>query len=137
MYGDETVFSYDCNIGECKAYVYRMTMTNPDGVVVELPHEQVVIECEKMGVEAVPTFEKFMYTTWEDLMERVEKYYEGTDPIGKTHIREGVVVRIDNREKFKAFKHKSWHFKVLESIIKDDSDAPDMEEAQDGFEDEQ
>lgn len=130
QYGDETVFSYGCPVGENDIYVYRMTMTNEDGHVVELPWEQVQLECEKMGVKCVPTFDKFIFTTWEDLMERVEKYYDGVDPIGKTHVREGVVVRIDNKSKFTAYKHKNFHFRVLEGIIKDTSDAPDMEEVE-------
>lgn len=130
QYGDETVFSYGCEVGQSDCYVYRMAMTNPDGYAVELPWEQVQLECEKLGVKCVPTFEKFVFTTWEDLMERVEKYYDGADPIGKTHVREGVVVRIDNREKFTAYKHKNFSFKVLEGIIKDKADAPDMEEAE-------
>lgn len=130
QYGEETVFSYGCEVGENKAYVYRMTMTNDDGYVVELPWEQVQLECEKMGVECVPLFDKFIFTTWDDLMERVEKYYDGVDPIGKTHVREGVVVRIDNRPSFTAYKHKNFNFKVLEGIIKDTADAPDMEEAE-------
>lgn len=119
LYGDTTTFSYGCRDGECAAYVYRMTMTNEDGYTVEIPWEQVQIEAEKMGAECVPTFEKFIYTTWEDLMERVEKYYDGADPIGKTHVREGVVVRIDNRPTFKAYKHKNFSFKVLSGIIAD------------------
>ncbi len=130
QYGDETVFSYGCEVGQNDCYVYRMTMTNPDGYIVELPWEQVQIECEKLGLKCVPTFEKFIFTTWEDLMQRVEKYYDGADPVGRTHIREGIVVRIDNREKFTAFKHKNFSFKVLEGIIKDKADAPDMEEAE-------
>lgn len=130
QYGKETVFSYGCETGQNDIYVYRMTMANEDGFFVELPWEQVQIECEKMGVKCAPTFEKFIYTTWEDLMRRVEKYYDGADPIGKTHVREGVVVRIDNREKFTAYKHKNFSFKVLEGIIKDTADAPDMEEAE-------
>lgn len=130
QYGDETVFSYGCDIGKSDIYVYRMTMSNEDGYEVEIPWEQVKIECEKMGVKCVPEFEKFIFTTWEDLMERVEKYYDGADPIGKTHVREGVVVRIDNREHFTAYKHKNFSFKVLEGIIKDTADAPDIEEAE-------
>ena len=59
-----------------------------------------------------------------------EQYYDGPDPIGKTHVREGVVVRIINRPKFAAYKHKNFSFKVLEGLIKDTADAPDMEEAQ-------
>lgn len=130
QYGKETVFSYGCEPGENECYVYRMTMTNEDGFMVELPWWQVQIECEKMGVKCVPTFERFIYTTWEDLMQRVEKYYEGPDPIGMTHIREGVVVRIENRPSFTAYKHKGFLFKTLEGIIKDTADAPDMEEAE-------
>jgi hypothetical protein len=130
QYGDTTTFSYGCDVGENDCYVYRMTMTNEDGYAVEIPWEQVQIECEKMGAKCVPLFEKFTFTTWDDLMERVEKYYDGADPIGKTHIREGVVVRIDNRPTFTAYKHKNFGFKCLEGIIKDNSDAPDIEEAE-------
>lgn len=131
MYGDETVFSYGCETGQNDCYVYRMTLTNEDGFTVELPWEQVQIECERMGVKCVPTFEKFTFTTWDDLMQRVETYYDGADPIGRTHIREGVVVRIDNRPKFTAYKHKNFAFKCLEGIIKDEATAPDIEEAED------
>lgn len=135
QYGEETVFSYGCKEDENDIYVYRMTMTNEDGFVVELPWEQVQIECEKMGVKCVPLFDKFIFTTWDDLMARVEKYYDGADPIGITHVREGVVVRIDNRPSFTAYKHKNFNFKVLEGIIKDNADAPDMEEAEDLIDD--
>ena len=60
--------------------------------------------------------------------EELEEYYDGPDPIGKTHVREGVVVRIVNRPKFAAYKHKNFSFKVLEGIIKASAEAPDMEE---------
>jgi hypothetical protein len=59
-----------------------------------------------------------------------EDFYDGPDPIGKTHIREGVVVRIINRPKFTAYKHKNINFRILEGIYKEDATAPDMEEAQ-------
>ena len=60
-----------------------------------------------------------------------EQFYDGEDPIGKTHVREGVVIRLVNRPKFSAYKHKNFYFKVLEGIIKANADAPDMEEAED------
>lgn len=131
QYGDETVFSYGCDVGENDAYIYRMTMTNEDGFVVEVPWDEVQVLADMMGAKCVPTFERFIFTTWEDLIERVEKYYDGADPIGKTHVREGVVVRIENRPKFTAYKHKNDSFKILEGIIKDNADEPDMEEAED------
>lgn len=131
-FGDTTVFSYGCKPGENEMYVYRMTATTADGTVVEIPWENIKVWCDKLGVKHVPELEKFIYTTPEDLKERVNKYLDGmpVDEIGKTHIAEGVVVRIDNRESFTAYKDKVFEFKVCEGIIKDNSDVPDMEEAE-------
>ena len=55
----------------------------------------------------------------EMVKEIAEKYYDGPDPIGKTHVREGVVVRIINRPKFTAYKHKNFLFKQISGIISD------------------
>lgn len=128
QYGDTTRFTYGCDIGQNDIYVYRMTMSNEDGSIVEYPWHLVKLRCEQMGVKCVPEFNKFIFTNTEDLMERVNIFCDGVDPVGKTHIREGVVVRVDNKEKFTAFKHKNFNFKVLEGIIKAD-DVLDMEEA--------
>ena len=159
QYGAETVFSYGCapfaqklTLGEyyeeCHAakpqsdiYVYRMTMTNEDGNVVEYTPDFMRYRCEQMGVKTVPVFCKIVvtggfdhdgcpYGVADEVRDLAESFYDGPDPIGKTHVREGVVVRILNRPKFTAYKHKNFHFKVLEGIIKDTAIAPDMEEAQ-------
>ena len=71
------------------------------------------------------------FTPGEWIMNIAEKYYAGPDPIGKTHTREGVVVRIVNKPKFCAYKHKNFEFKCLEGLVKAEAEAPDMEEAQD------
>ena len=63
-------------------------------------------------------------------MQLAEKFYDGPDPVGKTHVREGVVCRIVNRPKFSAYKHKNFYFKCLEGIAKAEAEAPDMEEAE-------
>ena len=131
MYGEETVFTYGCPKGENHAYIYRITMTNDDGVVVELPTEETQKWCERLGCDFVPLLEKFLYTSWEDLNKRCEKYLDLPEPLSNgTHVTEGVVVRIDNRSKFTAYKTKSFTFKLLEGIIKETADAPDIEEAQ-------
>ena len=160
-YGKTTTFSYGChpngwsanspgyNHGRCEPqsdiYVYRMTMTNEDGNVVEYTPDFMRYRCEQMGVKTVPVFWKGIVpkivneenlpdfakiTVGDWVRNKAEQYYEGKDPIGKTHVREGVVVRIVNRPKFTAYKHKNFSFKVLEGIIKDTADAPDMEEAE-------
>ena len=167
QYGKTTTFSYGCHpeggekgqyedtvwVGpQSDIYVYRMTMTNEDGFVVEYTPDFMRYRCEQMGVKCVPVFAKatidcegvYVYTPNTELYgfvhetdsigdtvkEVAEKYYAGPDPIGKTHTREGVVVRIVNRPKFTAYKHKNFEFKVLEGIIKETAAAPDMEEAQ-------
>lgn len=152
QYGKTTTFSYGCEPDginytdgikpQSDIYVYRMTMTNEDGNVVEYTPDFMRYRCEQMGVKTVPVFWKGVIpyadwleaNTWESagdyVLSRAEKFYDGPDPIGKTHVREGVVVRILNRPKFAAYKHKNFSFKVLEGIIKDVADAPDMEEAE-------
>ena len=116
-YGDETIFTYGCAPGENHCYIYRITMTNEDGVTVELPTEETIKWCERLGCEYVPLLGKFLYTTWEDLNERVSKYLDLPEPLANgTHISEGVVVRIDNRSKFTAYKAKGFMFKMISGI---------------------
>lgn len=130
QYGNTTKYTYGCKESESDIYVYRMTTTNEDGHIVEYPTELVQARCEEMGVKMVPIFEKFIYTTKATLLKKVEQYINGPDPIGKTHVREGVVIRIDNKPTFTALKHKSFQFKVLEGIAKADAVEADMEESQ-------
>ena len=171
QYGDTTTFSYGCTpipvtivekdfkddfyekeynlTKQSDIYVYRMTMTNEDGDVVEYTPDFMRYRCEQMGAKCVPVLCKatideegvYMYDPLcayphetniigDTVKEIAEKYYDGPDPIGKTHIREGVVIRIVNRPKFTAYKHKNFYFKVLEGIAKDIAEEPDMEEAQ-------
>ena len=163
QYGDTTVFSYGCSaegmtlkhgidedgayslqevVPQSDIYVYRMTMTNEDGDIVEYTPDFMRYRCEQMGAKTVPVLwkgtipehpgseEDPTITAGEWIKNVAERFYDGPDPIGKTHVREGVVVRILNRPKFCAYKHKNFAFKVLEGIVKDTADAPDMEEAQ-------
>lgn len=156
QYGKTTVFSYGCdpigesfkheyadcwdgvNVREFKPqsdiYVYRMTMTNEDGAVVEYTPDFMRYRCEQMGVKTVPVMWKGVIPAhtgdaaairlgqdagaW--IKEKAEQYYDGPDPIGKTHVREGVVVRIVNRPKFCAYKHKNHNFKMISGIIVDE-----------------
>lgn len=146
QYGKETVFSYGCSsngyeirldgatagLPQSDIYVYRMTMTNEDGDVVEYSPDFMRYRCEQIGVKCVPVFaqeripnsaflESYEYECAGDWVRHYsEEFYDGPDPIGKTHIREGVVVRIVNRPKFTAFKHKNYSFKMLSGIIADE-----------------
>ena len=161
QYGEMTTFAYGCDpagtyemqtneAGDmvmppcCEVYVYRMTMVNEDGDVVEYSPDQIKERCDQMGVNVVPEFTRFfvpdhvpgLHGEWVPcdpqayVVRRVEEYFDGPDPIGKIHVREGVVARICNRSKFEVYKHKNFSFKVLEGIAKDEATAPDIEEAQ-------
>lgn len=145
QYGSVTTFSYGCEqdhnydneIPCCEVYVYRMTMVNEDGDVVEYSPTQIKERCEQMGAHTVMEFETFIIpedvlsmSAGEYVLRCVEEYFDGPDPIGKTHVREGVVARILNRTNFVVYKHKNFSFKVLEGIAKDEATAPDIEEAQ-------
>ena len=167
QYGETTRFSYgckpivsiDCDDLQSDIYVYRMTMTNEDGFVIEYTPDFMRYRCEQMGVKCVPVFWKGFIPEIENTLyidknnndevdtdevvyvdkvepgewalKKAEEFYDGPDPIGKTHVREGVVVRIINRPKFAAYKLKNFSFKCLEGLVKAEATAPDMEEAQD------
>lgn len=159
QFGKTTVFSYGCHDGgltedenhsgvlvkaepESAMYVYRMSMMNEDGVEVDYTPDYMRYRCEQIGVNTVPVLwkgyipehcgshEDSTITPGEWIFNVANRYTDGADPIGKTHLREGVVVRIINRPKFKAYKNKSFHFKCIEGIVKASADAPDIEEAE-------
>ncbi len=168
-YGSDTVFSYGCEPhpenyiphDHCEQepqkpqsdiYVYRMTMTNPDGEVVEYSYDYMKYRCEQMGIKVVPMLWRGFippdewleecydcegeFGEWRCLREgtagewiknKAEQYYDGVDPIGKTHWREGVVIRIVNRPKFTAYKHKNFIFKCLSGIAIEQVNAEDID----------
>ena len=159
QYGETTTFSYGCvphpktytsydeNLAQVqevqsRIFVYRMTMTNEDGEVVEYTPEFTRHRCMYMGVDFVPvewsgiipqnpgSYDDPTITAGEWVMKKVEQFYDGPEPMDPTHIREGCVVRIVNRPTFTAYKLKNWFFKALEGIVKVEADAPDMEEAE-------
>lgn len=165
QYGKTTTFSYGCDpnpydfgdplpdIKQSDFYVYRMTMTNEDGDIVEYTPDFMRYRCEQMGCKYVPVLYKGFIPEYTQLCddvgsmtntnagewvkEHAEVFYDGPDPIGKTHVREGVVVRIVNKPKFCAYKHKNFAFKCLEGLVKAEAEAPDMEEAQEEINEEE
>lgn len=161
QYGKTTTFAYGCSpsgyithedgsheeVPQSRIFVYRMTMTNEDGEVVEYAPDFMRHRCMYMGVDCVPvewaglipqnpgSADDDTITAGKWVMNKAEQFYDGPEPLDPSHIREGVVVRIINRPTFAAYKTKNFQFKVIEGIIKEVAEAPDMEEA-DGLDDE-
>ena len=133
LYGRDEygVFSIEEEAPQSVMYVYRMTLTTEEGYTIDYTPDYMRYRCEQMGVNAVPVFwagyipehlgtkDDDTITAGEWVKNKAEQYYDGPDPIGKTHVREGVVVRIVNRPKFCAYKHKNFLFKQISGIISD------------------
>lgn len=132
-YGAVTEFNYGCDRNGdydtdppcCEVYVYRMTMTNEDGISMEYSPAQIKRRCQEMGVKYVPEFKTLRIPAVEEdgknpgefVMWWAKAYYDGPDPVGNfTHIREGVVVRNLSRSNFAAYKLKNHNYKVLAGI---------------------
>lgn len=133
LYGqdEDGMFSIEEEAPQSVMYVYRMTLTTEEGYTIDYTPDYMRYRCEQMGVNAVPVFwagyipehpgskDDDTITAGEWVKNKAEQYYDGPDPIGKTHVREGVVVRIVNRPKFCAYKHKNFLFKQISGIISD------------------
>jgi hypothetical protein len=131
-YGKKTTFTYGCDPGKLDIYVYRITMTNEDGVSMDYTWDAIERRCGELGVKIVPVLYKgpllgFTGTRTEigvdvNLPERIEKFadahVQGASTIDSRHIKEGIVLRVEGTSCPKTYKHKSFEFKVLEGIIK-------------------
>jgi hypothetical protein len=139
QYGTHMHYKYGCLPGEHKMFVYRITQINEDGYEVDLPWTHVEKRCRELGLRTVPALcDPFIsindpspdvISADEALKNLVEVLTDGHSILDMSHIREGVVVRIESSEGIKYVKNKSWTFGVLEGYIKDTDDYVDLEEA--------
>ena len=124
-------YSYGCNRGETKFFVYRITQTEEEGKIRELKGSEYYERAKELELEICPVFEVFSYQGKEDLIARIENYFKDViDPTDSRHIKEGVVIRVDAQsERTFALKDKTKLFKYLEGISKEDPTMIDMEES--------
>ena len=129
-YGEVMHYKYGNPVGQCSLYCYRIARTNEDGKLVDLSWTQMVERCEQLGVKTPPLLvEPFIYDGNEEkLRELVDSLVERDDPIDPSHVMEGLCVRVDRYPQPLVSKQKSFLFKLLEGMIKDEG-AEDMEES--------
>lgn len=155
LYGDEMSYSYGCEPGHSRAYVYRITLTTPCGHSVDLSWEAVKARCAELGVPHVPELARVACSSIRTgyvviagdtvshegneeypseraefearLLERLTALAQGPSTLDARHLREGVCVRCDDHPGYTG-KLKSHDFKVLEGLVKD-AGVVDMEEA--------
>jgi len=126
-------YDYGCNIGEHKFYVYRITVVNPDGNLIELTDKQIHEFCEKHGFLFKDTFIYYgkaedLYTDinlnehWhQNLLEKLEEEFNEKDCyMCKNQVpEEGIVLRVEKTFEYEAYKLKSKKFLLKESEMQE------------------
>jgi hypothetical protein len=124
LYGSNFDYSYGCAKGQSIIHVYRITQHG-----VELSWQQVKQRCIELGVNYVPEILTLVYDgDRKKLDDVVDSMLEGPDPIDNRHPKEGVCIRVENTDGTKIWKAKSYTFKLLEGIMRDDETTVDIEE---------
>lgn len=139
-------YTYDCQPGESKLYVYRITFLNSDGVGVDLSWDAVKLWCEEHGLNHVPEIGRCRIGITE--IEHVHNYVrlfmdmKLADELGCPNLvtlcpesvcDEGVCVRVDRVYKPLILKAKSPKFleyetKQLDSGESNEEDQDDQDE---------
>lgn len=143
-------FDYGCKENEGKIYVYRITVTNTAGQVLELDDMQIKQFCEKAGLLYADTFIYYgkakSYFDWpafygeamlsevnvsqwqERFVKALEEIHNEKDCYMCVNVvpEEGIIVRVQDAFDYKAYKLKSGRF--LEKETKDlDAGVVDIE----------
>jgi hypothetical protein len=115
-------YDYGCAIGKFKTYIYRATMTNPKGFVIELSAAQTKSYCLKYDLNYVPEiyhgkardlFPIPLSDNWNELFVKAlsETYLEQDCDICRNKVpAEGIIVRKEVPFEIEAYKHKSFRF---------------------------
>jgi hypothetical protein len=142
-------YDYGCEVGTFEIYVYRMTYTNVDGIVIELSMSFIKFFCKLNGLKVVPElyygYVKDLYNYLglkNNLNEAGMNYTSGMflELLNREYLEkksiycnndvpeEGIVVRIEKND-YEAYKLKSFIFQERETKNLD-SGEEDIEESQ-------
>lgn len=139
-------YDYGCNPGEHKFYVYRITVVNADGHLIELTDKQIQEFCEKHGFLYKDTFiyygkalylypELIKANHWQnEFLANLERDYNEKDCymcVNKVP-EEGIILRIERTFEYEAYKLKSKRFLLQESELqeKEESNIEDNQTAE-------
>jgi len=125
-------FDYGCSELEHKIVIYRITLTNKDGVVIDLSSREIAEICERTGLNYVHTFynglAKDMYPKldtekdWtENFVKNLERDYNEKDCFMCENKvpEEGIVIRKESLFQFETYKLKSFNFLQFETKMLD------------------
>jgi hypothetical protein len=125
-------YDYGCEPGTHAIYIYRITYTNPDGLVYEFSAKQVQDFCKMNGLNAVPELyygrvrDLVNYKDSEELLEFLQKTYLEKDcsmcKCKPSIPDEGIVVRVEAND-LQVYKLKSYKFLEKETKEADTGEA--------------
>lgn len=132
-YGNNIIYKYCCPLGTTRFVIYRVTYTTPDGLELDMTVDQMRHWCEKRQLEctlqvAPPLLycgdQEGLLQLVNGLTERPECLTEDyQDP---SHVNEGIVIRVDHKDTTpKFYKNKSWAFKCMEGIWREQNEDPE------------
>lgn len=125
-YGKETKYTYGCQPGESKLFIYRITHM-VGGEQLDLNWDQLKQRAEQLGVAVVPEVLSYFPEGAAVDESFFKLLLDGTSILGE-HISEGIVVRAEAYPTPIVLKAKGNFFKILEGIAKE-ADLFDIEEA--------
>lgn len=133
-YGKTMVYSYGCKEHEFRFHIYRISMTTEAGTEIDFTEEQCIQWCKDRELlyatqvhDSVTYFgDESALLTLVDVLTELQ-HNQTEDMIDPSHVSEGVVIRVDHGTLVpKFYKNKSYAFKVMEGIFKEDNvDAED------------
>lgn len=97
-------YSYDCQPGESKLYIYRIITLNNDGLIIEWSWDQIKNFCKITGIPHVPELEQINYSleTEEYLQKKYidksfyKNYQKGLPLSDDSPVDEGICIRRDH-----------------------------------------
>ena len=102
-------YNYDCPVGTSQLYIYRVTIVNPDGIVLDLSWKQIKDFCVNNGLKHVPElwsgkFSEFNVDDWMDRDYHNTGYPQAIPLDKNSPCDEGVCIR---REGFSPYVTKA------------------------------
>lgn len=115
-------YDYGCAPKTHKTYIYRITLTNPNGDVFEFSWDQIANYCIKKGFTHVPVLDSHIH---EHTLESFSEIYLEQDcwDCATKVPDEGICVRVEVPNKYEVYKLKSFKFLERETKALDAGEA--------------
>lgn len=137
-YGEQVTYKYGCVEDTMRFHIYRISYTTEEGTELDFTDQQVHDWCERHSfLSPVEVHKPFVYDGSsqgkEELVKLVKELTERPDVLTEdyvdpSHVNEGIIIRVDYKSQVpKFYKSKSYAFKVMEGIFKEDN--VDLEDA--------